>query len=76
MADPLSPDVLASLQTIAAIGRRQIERHLFPWPLRGDAWRLTILRAIGAVGIGVFSAGLAVLLIVVILNLVFHYGPA
>jgi hypothetical protein len=74
MADPLPSETRVRLQTLAAEGRRDIERHLFPQ--YANTGRMVILRAIGAVGLGIFAAGLAVFLIVVVLNLVFHYGPA
>ncbi len=75
MPDPLPPDLQTRVQMLAAAGRAEIERHLSPLPFRSNAWRLAVLRAVGAVGIGVLTAGLAVLLIVVIVNLVFHYRP-
>jgi hypothetical protein len=73
MADPLAPDVQVRVQSLAAQGRNELERHLFGPPSR--SWRIVALRALGAVAIGILAAGIAVFLTVVVLNLVFHYVP-
>jgi hypothetical protein len=74
MADPLAPDVQVSVQSLAAQGRNELERHLFG-AKAGTGWRVMALRALGAVAIGILAAGIAVFLTVVVLNLVFHYVP-
>lgn len=75
MPQPLPPELVGRLQTLSAAGRDQLEQRLFGGPSLFAWGRLFLLRALGAVAIGILSAGIAILLIVVVLNLIFHYGP-
>lgn len=76
MHDGLSPERYLRIQALAAAGRAEIERHVFQYPSRRGVRRITMLRICGAVAIGILSAGLAIVLTAVVLNLVFHYVPS
>ncbi len=75
MPPPIPPELVGRLQTLSAAGRDQLERRLFGGEGPVARGRLVLLRALGAVAIGLLSSGIAIILIVVVLNLIFHYGP-
>ncbi|MFX0540923.1 hypothetical protein ACEWPM_004210 [Roseovarius sp. S4756] len=75
MAEPLPPEMRAAIQSISAAGRSEIETALSP----GRARRAKLFREglylLGGLALGCFSAGLAVFLTAIVLNLLFHYSP-
>lgn len=75
MPQPLPPELVGRLQTQAAAGRDQLERRLFAGRGLVSRGRLALVRALGAIAIGILSSGIAIAVIVVVLNLIFHYGP-
>lgn len=75
MPPPIPPDLVGRLQTLSVSGRDQLEQRLSGGQGPFASGRLVLLRALGAIAIGLLSSGIAILLIVVVLNLIFHYGP-
>jgi hypothetical protein len=75
MPPPIPPELVGRLQSLSAAGRDQLEQRLFGGQGLVARSRLVLLRALGAIAIGILSSGLAIALIVVVLNLIFHYGP-
>lgn len=74
MNDPLPPPRLdLTLRRAVADGRDTLERELSP-PSAEDR-RIAWMRLVGACALGLFSAGFAILAVVVVLNLVFHVSP-
>lgn len=75
MRNDLPPDTRALIQGVSAQGREAIERGVFGAGHRAGRLRVALLRATGAVAIGIFAAGFAIFAAVILLNLVFHYAP-
>lgn len=75
MSDIMTEDVVHRLRPAVARGRIDIERRLYPlrWHHR-RFWRWT-LEALGALAFGILSAGIAIFLTAVVLNLLFHFAP-
>lgn len=76
MADDLPPDTRALVQGVSAQGREAIEKGVFGADRRAGRLRDALLRAVGAIAIGICAAGLAIFFSVILLNLVFHYAPS
>ena len=55
--------------------RRQIERDLFRRPNLLERFRRFLLLCLGAAAVGCLAAGVSLLVLVVLLNLVFHFNP-
>ncbi|MFC2968274.1 hypothetical protein [Acidimangrovimonas pyrenivorans] len=75
MKDDLPPGTRALIQGFSAQGREAIERGVFGAHHRAGRLRDALLRAVGAIAIGICAAGLAIFATVILLNLVFHYAP-
>ncbi len=75
MADTLPYILRPAIRSLAARGRAQIEREVFGHPSRLWRLHLVLLRALGAISIGIFSAGIAVFATVIVLNFIFHFSP-
>ena len=54
----------------------QLEASLYGRPSIVSHMRIALLRALGAVAIGICAAGFSILSMVVLLNLVMHYSPS
>lgn len=76
MNGDLPAEVAVQVQSLAAEGRAQLESALFGRPSGANRLRLALLRGLGAVALGIFAAGLSILSVVVLLNLVMHYSPS
>lgn len=75
MPDNIPPELRVHIQSLAAAGRHEIERYQGRVVLRMTARRVAFLRGVGAVAIGIFASGFAILVTVIILNIMFHYSP-
>jgi len=74
--DHFSQSQTYNLQALVAAGRDAIEAEISPGRAKANHLRRGVLRAFGAVALGVFCAGIAVFLTAVILNLLFHFSPS
>ena len=60
----------------AADFRADIERQIQRDPSALERFRRFCFRALGAVSVGFLAAGFSIFVLVILLNLVFHFSPA
>lgn len=72
---PEERDLDAETRRVYARLYERFEASFFPdsWPT--DESRERRLKIIGAAGLGIFSAGFAIFMVFLVLNMVFHYAP-
>lgn len=75
MSERLSDDLNTILRRQASEMRAEVEAGLFHRPGPGGRIGRIVLHLVGAAAVGVFAAGLSLAVIVLVLNLLFHYSP-
>lgn len=76
MAEPNSGDVGIRVRMMVQRYRDEFGDELFEADARWSRARRAVIHVVGAMAIGVFSSGIAILAIVVLLNFFFHFSPS
>jgi len=75
MKNQFSPELDYSIRRFAAEKRFELESKLSRKQKFVGKIRTGILRLAGSLAVAIFSAGLAIFLVSILLNLIFHFSP-
>jgi len=76
MTEPMPEDVQTQVRLTTQRYRDGLGDDLFRADARWRRFRRNAIRVIGAMAVGVFSSGFAILAAVVLLNIFFHFAPS
>jgi len=76
MTDPIPEDVGIQVRLMVQRYRDELGEDIFEVDARWSRFRRIIIRVIGAMAVGVFASGVAIMATVVLLNIFFHFSPS